>query len=224
MDYKMISVFKANLKMQTEITINTILNRIEKYHENLSTSPFEKKFINIHKIFIKNEKDLSQYSSLYFSEITQSEIGDFLISGGLIWAFPVYVNADNKYEALGQIDKLLALKKMVAKGKLTQNFAVMCYVVEKEKVIATNEYKVILPINYYQLWYYPEFFSKELNERKNLLNFNDEDVFFSTKDNNIAVIETYNFFTDEFLVNLYKSDKNKFSLTFSEKILMGVKK
>jgi hypothetical protein len=221
MDYRMISVFKNNIKK--EINTDIILNRIQKYHENLSTSPFEKKFININKIFIRDEKDFSTYSSLYFSEITQPEIGDFLISGGLIWAFPVYVNNDNKYEALGQTDKLLALKKMVAKGKLNSNFAVMCYIVEKEKTIATNEYKVPIPTDYYQLWYYPEFFSKELNEKKDLLSFND-DVFFLTKNNNIAAIELYNFFTDEMLVNLYRLNKSQFSLIFSEKILMGVKK
>jgi hypothetical protein len=221
MDYRMISVFKNNIKK--EINTDIILNRIQKYHENLSTSPFEKKFININKIFIRDEKDFSTYSSLYFSEITQPEIGDFLISGGLIWAFPVYVNNDNKYEALGQTDKLLALKKMVVKGKLNSNFAVMCYIVEKEKTIATNEYKVLIPTDYYQLWYYPEFFSKELNEKKDLLSFND-DVFFLTKNNNIAAIELYNFFTDEMLVNLYKLNKSQFSLIFSEKILMGVKK
>jgi hypothetical protein len=221
MDYRMISVFKNS--DQKEINTDTILNRLQKYHENLSTSPFEKKFININKIFIQNEKDFSLYSSLYFSEITQSEIGDFLISGGLIWAFPVYINNDDKYEALGQIDKLLALKKMVAKGKLSLNFAVMCYIVEKEKTIATAEYKVLIPTDYYQLWYYPEFFLKELNERKDLLHFND-DIFFLTKNNDIATIETYNSLTDEILANLYKSNKAKFNSIFSEKIIMGVKK
>jgi hypothetical protein len=219
----MISVFKNNI--HKDINIDAILNRLQRYHENLSTSPFEKKFININKVFIKDEKDFSRYSSLYFSDITQPEVGDFLISGGLIWAFPVYINDDNKYEALGQIDKLLALRKMVAKGKLNPNFAVMCYVVEKEKTVATNEYKVLIPTDYYQLWYYPEFFSKELNERKDLLNLDDKDnIFFVTKNNDIATIETYNFFTDELLVNLYKLNKSQFNLIFSEKILMGVKK
>jgi hypothetical protein len=230
MNYEMIGAFKSNyiekgFDYSYDDNLKILEERLSKYKDNLKRLPFTKKFININKIFIKDEKDLSKYSSLYFSDISISEIGDFLISGGLIWSFPVFVNDDNKYEALGQIDKLLALKRMLSKGKLSLNFAVMCYIIDPKKIESTSEYYVIIPKEYYQLWYAPDFFYEELKKRKDLEYSNEiSDSFFLTKNFDMNIIETFNYFSDEILSKLYKKNKERFMSFTYDKMLIGVEK
>jgi hypothetical protein len=198
--------FKSKVKNYT-ITEDALINRINKYKNNLQLSFYEKKFINIKDLKFNNNESKTVYSSLNY--VDKNEMLEFMLSGGLQFAFPI----NNNNEVLTNIDKILVLKEAIDINKLPASSKVLCYVVENHNSVtkSKNNFDIIIPKHYYELLFFKEFYSKLLSKKqiteqiKTLSDeFNFKDQFISINEDRYEALENYPFLTDEYLFALYK--------------------
>jgi hypothetical protein len=205
MIYSEILRYKAKVK-NYDITEDVINTRLKKYRDNLLTSLYEKKFIDIKDLKINNNKIEDRYSSLAY--IDKSEMINFLISGGLQFAFPV--NTEN--EVLSNVDKILVLLEAINNKLIPASSKVLCYIVDENNTIETkNSFDVLIPKNYYELLFFKDFYFNLLSEKQiteEIRTFSDDfnfkDQFIKINKNRYEILENYPYLTDEYIFFLYK--------------------
>jgi hypothetical protein len=200
--------YKSKIKNYL-ITEESIIVRLKKYKKNLELSLYEKKFIDIKDLRFTDNDIKVKYSSIGY--LDKEEIFQFLINGGMQFAFPV----NNNNEVLANVDKILILKEAMENGKIS-SLKVLCYIVEDYNNIkkSKNTFDIIIPKHYYEILFFKDFYlnllsKKQITEQIKTSSdeFNFKDQFIKINENRYEVLESYPFLTDEYLFALYKKGK-----------------
>jgi len=142
---------KREESLRTMITI---------YSENIMHMEISMEYVSLSDILLSEEKIKS---SSILHNVSIDEMQEFLYLGGMIWPVPVQKGL-LYYIPLAYSDKIAALKKGLTERQ-QKKIKILCYHENSIRKKDENNYKVIIPVYYYEAIQFPRFFFSAFDTR-----------------------------------------------------------